>query len=251
MAEWRNRPLDYIHPMIFVGCINVEIRDGQVANRPIYMATAVTCLRGSPAARLVPLRRPPRPGRAGQGAAAGSAPRRPGKPPWNASWSSRRHGAANTRRSSSCGTPPGPRSPRSSTLTSGSAGSCAPPTRSSQSVNDARIRRAVRVRGHFPSEQAALTCVHLAVMSLEPHRDRPETLDQPVESRPERPRDHLRRTSVRRPEVEPSRPGCTDSFFRPGPARGRARHPRPPPPPTRAAHPIHSYYARRIPIHPF
>ena len=36
-----------------------------------------------------------------------------------------------------------------------------------ESIN-ARIRRAVRARGHFPNEQAALKCVYLAVMSLDP-----------------------------------------------------------------------------------
>ncbi len=36
-----------------------------------------------------------------------------------------------------------------------------------RSVN-ARIRKAVRARGHFPNEQAALKCVYLAVMSLDP-----------------------------------------------------------------------------------
>lgn len=33
---------------------------------------------------------------------------------------------------------------------------------------NARIRRAVRARGHFPSEAAALKCIYLAVMSLDP-----------------------------------------------------------------------------------
>ena len=40
-------------------------------------------------------------------------------------------------------------------------------TNAIESVN-ARIRRAVRARGHFPNEQAALKCVYLAVMSLDP-----------------------------------------------------------------------------------
>ncbi len=40
-------------------------------------------------------------------------------------------------------------------------------TNAIESVN-ARIRRAVRARGHFPSENAALKCVYLAVMSLDP-----------------------------------------------------------------------------------
>ena len=43
MAEWQNRPLDSIFPVVFIDCIHVKIRDGQVANRPIYVALAVTC----------------------------------------------------------------------------------------------------------------------------------------------------------------------------------------------------------------
>ena len=40
-------------------------------------------------------------------------------------------------------------------------------TNAIESVN-ARIRRAVRARGHFPNEAAALKCVYLAVMGLDP-----------------------------------------------------------------------------------
>ncbi|MFF4733258.1 IS256 family transposase [Streptomyces mirabilis] len=42
MAEWQNRPLDRVYPLVFIDAINVKIRDGQVANRPIYVALAVT-----------------------------------------------------------------------------------------------------------------------------------------------------------------------------------------------------------------
>ena len=42
MAEWQNRPLDPVYPVVFVDCIHVKVRDGQVANRPIYIALAVT-----------------------------------------------------------------------------------------------------------------------------------------------------------------------------------------------------------------
>ena len=42
MAEWQNRPLDPVYPVIFIDAINVKIRDGKVANRPIYVALAVT-----------------------------------------------------------------------------------------------------------------------------------------------------------------------------------------------------------------
>jgi putative transposase len=40
-------------------------------------------------------------------------------------------------------------------------------TNAIESIN-ARIRRAVNARGHFPNEQAALKCVYLAIMSLDP-----------------------------------------------------------------------------------
>src|SRR3954452_9539325 len=43
MVEWQNRPLDPLYPVIFIDAIHVKIRDGQVANRPIYVALAVTC----------------------------------------------------------------------------------------------------------------------------------------------------------------------------------------------------------------
>src|SRR6185436_19665061 len=43
MAEWQNRPLDPVYPVVFIDAVNVKIRDGQVANRPIYVALAVTC----------------------------------------------------------------------------------------------------------------------------------------------------------------------------------------------------------------
>jgi putative transposase len=42
MAEWQNRPLDRVYPVIFIDAIVVKIREGQVANRPIYVALGVT-----------------------------------------------------------------------------------------------------------------------------------------------------------------------------------------------------------------
>lgn len=42
MSEWQNRPLDPVYPVVFIDAINVKIRDGNVANRPIYIALAVT-----------------------------------------------------------------------------------------------------------------------------------------------------------------------------------------------------------------
>lgn len=43
MSEWQSRPLDAVYPVVFIDAINVKIRDGQVANRPIYLAIAVNC----------------------------------------------------------------------------------------------------------------------------------------------------------------------------------------------------------------
>jgi transposase-like protein len=42
MSEWQNRPLDPVYPVVFIDAINVKIRDGNVANRPIYIALGVT-----------------------------------------------------------------------------------------------------------------------------------------------------------------------------------------------------------------
>ncbi|MFJ2900527.1 IS256 family transposase [Streptomyces sp. NPDC087218] len=41
-AEWQNRPLDTVYPVVFIDAIHVKVRDGAVANRPIYVALAVT-----------------------------------------------------------------------------------------------------------------------------------------------------------------------------------------------------------------
>ena len=42
MAQWQSRPLERVYPVVFIDCVNVTIRDGNVANRPIYIAVAVT-----------------------------------------------------------------------------------------------------------------------------------------------------------------------------------------------------------------
>jgi putative transposase len=42
LTEWQSRPLDAIYPVVFIDAIFVKIRDGQVANRPIYVAIGVT-----------------------------------------------------------------------------------------------------------------------------------------------------------------------------------------------------------------
>jgi len=42
MAEWQSRPLDPVYAVVFIDAINVKIREGQIANRPIYLALGVT-----------------------------------------------------------------------------------------------------------------------------------------------------------------------------------------------------------------
>ncbi len=42
MSEWQSRPLDPVYAVAFIDAINVKIREGQVASRPIYLALGVT-----------------------------------------------------------------------------------------------------------------------------------------------------------------------------------------------------------------
>jgi putative transposase len=42
MTDWAARPLDEIYAAVFIDAIVVKVRDGQVANRPIYAAIGVT-----------------------------------------------------------------------------------------------------------------------------------------------------------------------------------------------------------------
>ena len=37
----QNRPLDRIYPVILIDAIVIKIRDGQVANRPVYVAMGI------------------------------------------------------------------------------------------------------------------------------------------------------------------------------------------------------------------
>lgn len=42
MAGWQARPLDRVYPVLFIDAIVVKVRDGQVTNRPVYVAIGVT-----------------------------------------------------------------------------------------------------------------------------------------------------------------------------------------------------------------
>ncbi|MFF3940954.1 transposase [Streptomyces phaeofaciens] len=102
-----------------------------------------------------------------------------------------------------------------------------------ESVN-ARIRRAVKARGHLPDEQAALKCAHMATMSLDltgkgqarwtmPGKAALDALDMTFDGRPSAARQRLQPTRVT-PRVGQTRvPG--DLEHRPG--RRHATPPRP------------------------
>ncbi|GAA4550153.1 hypothetical protein GCM10023175_39710 [Pseudonocardia xishanensis] len=42
MNDWAARPLDAVYAAVFIDAIHVKVRDGQVANRPVYAAIGVT-----------------------------------------------------------------------------------------------------------------------------------------------------------------------------------------------------------------
>ena len=42
LASWQSRPLDSVYPVVFIDAIHVKIRDGKVANRPVYTVVGVT-----------------------------------------------------------------------------------------------------------------------------------------------------------------------------------------------------------------
>ena len=43
LAEWQSRPLDRVYPVVFIDALMVKIRDGVVANRPVYLAIGIDC----------------------------------------------------------------------------------------------------------------------------------------------------------------------------------------------------------------
>ncbi|WP_169812530.1 IS256 family transposase [Nocardia acidivorans] len=104
--------------------------------------------------------------------------------------SSPRNGVTAIPRSSGSGTTPGPSSCRSWPDVEIRRIICS--TNAIESLN-ARYRRAIRARGHFPSEQAALKCLYLATRSLDPTGKGSGTIGDAVETGPQRLRHHLRR----------------------------------------------------------
>lgn len=227
MVEWQNRPLDPVYPVIFIDAIHVKVRDGQVANRPVYVALAVTCEGHRDVLGLWV-------GDGGEGAkywlhvltelknrgvadvlmvvcdgltglpdAIGTvwpqavtqtcvvhllrnSFRYAGRQHWDAIAKALRPvytaptEAAARERFTEFTEAWGSRYPAIIRLWTNAWAEFVPflafdpeirrvicSTNAIESVN-ARIRRAVKARGHFPNEQAALKCVYMAVMSLDP-----------------------------------------------------------------------------------
>jgi putative transposase len=227
MTEWQNRPLDPVYPVIFLDAVHVKIRDGKVANRPIYVALAVTVEGTRDILGLWA-------GDGGEGAKfwlqvltelknrgvddacmvvcdglkglpdaiAATWPlavvqtcvihllrasfRYAGRQHWDAIAKALRPvytaptEAAAQARFDEFAEAWGGRYPAIIRLWTNAWAEFVPflafdaeirtvvcSTNAIESVN-ARIRRAVRARGHFPNEAAALKCVYLAVMSLDP-----------------------------------------------------------------------------------
>jgi putative transposase len=43
LQEWQSRPLDAVYPVVFIDALMIKIRDGVVANRPVYLAIGIDC----------------------------------------------------------------------------------------------------------------------------------------------------------------------------------------------------------------
>src|SRR4051812_42259250 len=227
MAEWQNRPLDRVYPVIFLDAINVKIRDGKVANRPVYVALAVSAEGtrdilglwagdGGEGAKLWFSVCTELKNRGVEDVLMAVCDGLTGLPDAiNTVWpktvvqtcvvhllrnsfryASRQHWdaiakalrpvytaateAAAEQRFLEFAETWGERYPAIVRLWTNAWAEFVPflafdaeirkvvcSTNAIESVN-ARIRRAVRARGHFPNEQAALKCVYLAVMALDP-----------------------------------------------------------------------------------
>jgi hypothetical protein len=132
-----------------------------------------------------------------EGLAEWSTPLCPKRPPWTRSPSSAGPVKPATPRSSGSGRTPGPSSCRSWPSTTRSARSSVRPTR----VPQRPVPPVGQGPGPLPNRagrpQAPLPHGH----QPRPHRTRPQAMVQPVESRAQRLRHHLRRPPQRRPQV--------------------------------------------------
>jgi putative transposase len=85
-----------------------------------------------------------------------------------------------------------------------------------ESLN-ARYRRTIKARGHFPSEQAALKCLYLLTRSLDPTGPGRARIDDAVEASAQRVRDHLQQPIPERRNLLMETAGNTASEIDPVP----------------------------------
>lgn len=166
MAEWQSRPLDAVYPVVFIDAIHVKARDGAAANRPLYVALAVTAEGRREILGLWA-------DDGGEGAKHWLAKFL--KPVYTAPTEE-----AALDRFAEFAEAWGRKYPAIVKLWENAWEEFIPfprfhteirrivcTTDAIESVN-APIGRAVKARGHFPNEQAALKCVYMAIMSLDP-----------------------------------------------------------------------------------
>ncbi|MFI9077035.1 transposase, partial [Streptomyces sioyaensis] len=41
ITAWQSRPLDSVWPVVYIDALWIKVRDGKVANRPVYLAVGV------------------------------------------------------------------------------------------------------------------------------------------------------------------------------------------------------------------
>lgn len=171
MIEWQNRPLERVYPVVFIDAIHVKTGEGQVANRAIYVAVGVNVDGERDILGLW----------AGDGSEGAKY------------WHHVLTEIGNRGNTDVCivvcdgltGLPDAVSAVWPKAIVRGPLCRCAgyadaglralvvgdrerPQTTNAIESINARIWKAVKSRGHFPTETAALKCVYLAVMSLDP-----------------------------------------------------------------------------------
>ena len=142
--EWCSRPLDRVYAAVFIDATVVKVRDGQVANRAFYVAVGVDL---EVDRDVLGIWASPAPAAAGgepmlgKGGARYPAIRRRWMGAWERFIPFLDYDVEIRRVICT--------------------------TNAIESLN-ARFKRSIRARGHFPDEQAALKCMYLTVRSLDP-----------------------------------------------------------------------------------
>ncbi|MFI6244567.1 IS256 family transposase, partial [Micromonospora sp. NPDC050795] len=144
MTDWSHRPLDEVYAAVFIDAIVVKVRDGQVANRPFYAAIGVTLDGEKDILGLWA-------GTGGEGAKF-----------WMSVLTDLRNRGVKNVFFLVCDGLKGLPEVVTNVWPRTIVQTCI----IHLIRNNARYRRAVKARGHFPNEQAALKCLYLVTRSL-------------------------------------------------------------------------------------